>query len=530
MDKKRFHIIDPASNSPAHTPDGFDRDRHFAAIVESSDDAIISKDLNGTIRSWNKGAERIFGYTPAEAIGKPVTMLMPPGKLDEEPNILGRIRRGERVDHYHTVRRHKNGSLVDISLTVSPIRDRAGTIVGASKIARDITDQKRANEIQRHFSAIVESSDDAIISKDLNGIIRSWNKGAERIFGYAPAEVIGKPILILMPEQRQNEESHILARIRNGERIDHYETIRRRKDGTLVNISLTVSPIRDDAGNVVGASKIARDITPQTQAEEALRKAQQELAKANSELEERVKARTSDLSEAIAQMQEFSYTVSHDLRGPVRAMHGYAEAIIEDFGENLEPQAREYLNRIVRGSERMDKLIHDVLIYSRLSQAQIKLEPVSLEALIDEITRQYPEMQRPQTDIRIKKPLMPVVGHESSLTQAVSNLFSNAKKFVTPGETPKIEVWTERRGGKVRLGIRDNGIGIKPEYQSRLFGMFERVNQDDQYEGTGVGLAIVKKAVEKMGGSVGVESDGREGSLFWIELPFAESSSTLAAS
>lgn len=502
-------------------PTLIDSSWYLAAIVDSSDDAIVSKDLNSIIRTWNKGAERLFGYTAEEVIGKPVTILIPKDRLDEEPRILQRIREGQRIDHYHTVRQKKDGTFVEIALTVSPVRDKTGAVIGASKIARDITRQKRADELQRHFTAIVESSDDAIISKDLNGIIRSWNKGAEKIFGYKLAEVIGRPITILMPEGRQNEEPGILARLRKGQVIDHYETVRQRKDGALLNISLTVSPIKDDSGNVIGASKIARDITPQKHAEKALRLAKEKLEQVNAELEDRVKARTASLNEAIAQMQEFSYTVSHDLRGPVRAMRGYANAALEDFGNDMEAGLRDYLERIVRGSDRMDKLIQDVLIYSRLSQTRIQTEPISLDIVVPEIIRQYPDMRPPYVELSIEGPLLSVMAHETPLTQAISNLLSNAKKFVAAGATPKIEIRTERRGDAVRLWVKDKGIGVAPEYHSRLFGMFERVNQEDQYEGTGIGLAIVKKAVDKMGGCVGMESDGMNGSSFWIELPFA---------
>jgi PAS domain S-box-containing protein len=235
--------------------------QQLAAIVESSDDAIIGKDLDGIITTWNHGAERLFGYMAGEVIGQPVTILIPPDRHDEEPEILTRIRHGERVDHYETVRRRKDGSLVDISLTVSPIKGADGKVVGASKIARDITERRRTDQSAQRLAAIVESSDDAIISKDLDGTITTWNRGAERLFGYTAQEAIGQPITILFPPDRYGEEPEILARIRHGEHVDHYETVRRRKDGSLVDISLTVSPIRTTDGKVVGASKIARDIT-----------------------------------------------------------------------------------------------------------------------------------------------------------------------------------------------------------------------------------------------------------------------------
>jgi PAS domain S-box-containing protein len=243
-------------------------EQQLVTIVESSDDAILSEDLDGIIRTWNPGAKRLFGYTAEEVIGKPITLVIPIDRHDEESDILSRIRRGECVDHYETVRQRKDGSLIEISVTASPIKNAEGRIIGASKIARDITERRRTEQLTRRLASIVESSDDAIVSKDLDGIIKTWNPGAERLFGYTAEEVIGKPITLLIPIDRHDEESDILSRIQRGERIDHYETVRRRKDGSLVEISLTVSPIKNAEGTVVGASKTARDITERKRAQE----------------------------------------------------------------------------------------------------------------------------------------------------------------------------------------------------------------------------------------------------------------------
>ena len=246
-----------------------------------------------------------------------------------------------------------------------------------------------------------------------------------------------------------------------------------------------------------------------------------EREKAEAALESLVDERTRSLREAIAQMEEFSYSVSHDLRAPVRAIHGYANALIDDYRDQLDTHAHTYLERIVRSSERMDRLIQDILVYSRLSRREIQLEPVSLSKLISEIIFQYPEMQSPQAEIRVVEPLASVIAHEPSLSQAISNLLGNAVKFVPPGRVPQVRIWTETRDGGVRLWIEDNGIGIDPVHQSRLFGMFERIHGGTTYEGTGIGLAIVRKAAERMNGQTGVESDGHTGSRFWIQLPAA---------
>jgi PAS domain S-box-containing protein len=243
--------------------------RHLARIIESSDDAIVSKDLNGIITSWNRAAERMFGYTADEAVGQSIRMIIPMDRQSEEDMVLSRIRSGLSVTHFETIRRRKDGSLLPISLTVSPIFDDTGRVVGASKIARDITERTQAAIARRRLAAIVESSDDAIVTKDLDGIITSWNRSAERIFGYTAEEAIGRSIRMLIPAELQSEEDMVLARIRAGDKIDHYETVRQRKDGTRLSISLTVSPLRNDKGEIVGASKIARDITERTRLQAA---------------------------------------------------------------------------------------------------------------------------------------------------------------------------------------------------------------------------------------------------------------------
>jgi PAS domain S-box-containing protein len=249
----------------------------LASIIEGSEDAIISKTLEGIITSWNKGAEAIFGYKAAEVLGKHITILMPPDKVHEEDYIISNVSQGKKIEHYQTIRISKDGTRIPISLTVSPIRDREGNIIGVSKIARNITARKVADEKQATLAAIVESSDDAIVSKTLEGIILTWNKGAENIFGYDESEAVGKHISLLIPADRLDEEDRIINSIKSGKKIDHYQTIRVRKDGKKIEVSLTVSPIRNNDGGIIGASKVARDITTAKEAEIALQKYSQKL-------------------------------------------------------------------------------------------------------------------------------------------------------------------------------------------------------------------------------------------------------------
>jgi two-component system cell cycle sensor histidine kinase/response regulator CckA len=252
----------------------------LASVVESSDDAIMGQSLDGMIFAWNSGAEKLFGYSSSEAIGEPIQMLLLPERANEESEILERIMQGVRVKHFETVRLRKDGTGVHVSVTISPIRDRNGAIIGASQIARDITDRMCAEEVRERLAAVVESSDDAIIGKSPDGTITAWNSGAENLFGYSASEAVGKPIQMLLPPERANEEVAILTRIKRGERLDHFETVRMQKDGKRIDVSVTISPIRDSAGTIIGASKIARDISERKCAEAELRKSEDRFSKA----------------------------------------------------------------------------------------------------------------------------------------------------------------------------------------------------------------------------------------------------------
>ncbi|WP_324719922.1 PAS domain S-box protein [Salinimicrobium sp. HB62] len=254
----------------------------LSAIVESSDNAIISKDLSGRITSWNPGAERIFGYSEAEALGQPITMLIPTYLLEQEKEIIANIKNGVRMDIIETRRLTREGKEIPVSLAVSPVKDIFGRIVGASKVAQDISEKLLGEEKQAILSAIVESSDDAIVSKNLKGIIMSWNRGAEEIFGYSEAEVLGKSITLLIPEERLHEEEVILEKISNGIKIQHFETIRKHKTGREIPVSITISPVKDSRGKIIGASKVARDITQQKESQAAMQKYIQNLETLNS--------------------------------------------------------------------------------------------------------------------------------------------------------------------------------------------------------------------------------------------------------
>ena len=395
----------------------------------------------------------------------------------------------------------------------------AGNITGMIGVVHDITETKSSQEVFSRLAAVVESSDDAIISMSLDTTIITWNLGAERIFGYTAAEAIGQSVSMLIPPHSDDEEPVILRRLLEGERIDHYETIRMHKDGRLLNVSLTVSPIYDGAGTIVGVSKISRDFTERKRVEGELRYAQEELRRHAEKLEEEVAERTARLRETIQELEAFSYSVSHDLRSPLRAMQGYADALLDDFGPSLDPEAKDFLVRIHRAAARMDLLIQDVLAYSRVAKGDISLRTVNVETVVGDVMQNYPALQPDRARITVVSPIPPVLGHEAYLTQIFSNLLGNAVKFVESGQKPEITIrGTEEANHMVRISVQDKGIGIAPEHQNQIFQIFGRVYSEKKYEGTGIGLAIAKKAAERMGGSVGVHSQLGLGSEFFVLL------------
>ena len=472
----------------------------LAAIVASSDDAIVSKDLNGYVTSWNAAAERLFGYTAEEMIGSHITRIIPTHLLAEEDYVLGRIRNGLAVDHFETIRRRKDGSFIEVSLTVSPVRTPDGRIAGASKIARDITVRKRMERDALRLAAIVESSQDAIISKDLNGIVQTWNAGAERMFGYTAAEMIGQPVRLIVPEDRLGEEDRVLARIRTGSGMPAFETVRRRKDGGLIDISLTVSPIRTVSGQIIGASKIARDITEQKRLREAI------------EATSRAK-------------DEFLATLSHELRTPLNTVVGYTQML--QHGVIAGQDISKALQAISRNAEALTQLVNDVLDTSRIVTGKMRLniERCDVAGVAEEaisVVRPAAEAKSIRITTRLGQGLF-VHGDRDRLRQVLWNLLTNAVKFTPEQGTMTVSAGQER--GAVRISVQDSGIGIAPESLPHVFQRFWQADASHTrgHGGLGLGLALVRHFVELHGGQVTVHSEGLgRGARFEVLLPGAD--------
>ena len=491
--------------------------------LRSIGDAVLATDVKGKITFMNPIAEDLTGWNLADARGRSSEIVFKiaeegTGRSIESP-IERTLREKKIIDlAHHTILTARDGTQRPIDDSSAPIRKAGGEITGVVLVFRDASERRAAEMQSERLAAIVHSSDDAIIAKTLSGIVTNWNEGAKRLFGYSAEEMVGKSILTLIPPDLHGEERSIIDRLQKGQRVEHFETTRLTRDGRSLQVAITVSPIRNSDGVVIGASKIARDITQRKQVELALRQAQEQLQLHAHQLEERVESRTKTLQSTVAELEAFSYSLSHDLRAPLRAVQSFLQIFLEDHAAAIDEEGLAVLHKVIASAQRMDRMVLDLLAFTRLSHQAMEIQPVNVEDLIREIVRDRMEFQPPQAEIIVASPLARVMGNEASLSQCLTNLLDNAVKFVAPGTSPRVRIRSEVQDGHARLWVEDNGIGLPAEEQAQLFGMFQRLH-GKQYPGTGIGLAIVRKAVERMGGCAGVESERGKGSRFWLKLP-----------
>lgn len=484
---------------------------HLAAIIESSEDAIISKTLEGIILTWNCGAEHLYGYEAAEIVGKNMMLLLPNNRPDEESEILARIAAGERVEHFETVRCRKSGESIDVSLTISPIRDRTGRIIGASHIARNITDQKRLNQRFQQLAAIVESSEDAIISKTLEGVILTWNAGAERLYGYPAAEAIGCPMTMLLPADRPNEENEILSRISRGERVEHFETVRRRKGGECIDVALTISPIRDAHGHIIGASHVARNITDRKRLDEQFRHAQK-----------------------LESLGVLAGGVAHDFNNLLTGILGNTSLALEVLSTNN--PARPILRDVLNASERAALLTRQLLAYA--GKGRFVIEPINLSGLVREISSLIQtSIANVQLRLELREELPLVLADASQIQQVVMNLVINGAEAIGQDKNGTVLVTTgvqdvdERYllttlgekavlspGLYVTLEVHDTGCGMDQATLARIFDPFFTT----KFTGRGLGLSAVQGIVRGHKGAIKVYSQPGKGTTFKVFLPVTE--------
>ncbi len=469
------------------------------AIVNSSDDAIVSKTLDGIIISWNPAAEKMFGYSESEAIGNNISIIIPPERLREEQTILENVRKGLKIDHFRTVRIAKNKQKIKISLTVSPIKDQEGNIIGASKIARDISDQKLAEEKQATLAAIVSSSDDAIISKTLFGIITSWNEAATKMFGYTEAEVIGRHISIIIPPDRMDEETMIIENIRSGNRIKHFETVRVAKDGRELNISLTVSPIRNKAGKIIGASKIARDVTEKMQ------------------IEKQRLLYTEKLKQLNKYKDEFMTMASHELKTPLTIIKANLDIMY------LKMQQDEnvlFVENTLKQVEKLNKLINDLLDISKIQAGKLELNlaDFDMNGLLKEMIHNLQLTTEIKIFLKNTNDILPAYGDRERIGLVIVNLLGNAIKYSPNSKEIKVNAF--RSEDAIIVGIEDQGIGIPADDLNNIFTRFYRVSGiTSTFSGSGIGLYIASQIISRHGGKIWAVSQLKKGSTFYFSIP-----------
>jgi PAS domain S-box-containing protein len=472
--------------------------------LTSIGDAVIATDAEGRIVFSNPTARGLLRAGDTDLAGRPLqdvfrivneytraTVESPVAKVMREGTVVGLAN--------HTILIAQDGTEIPIDDSGAPVRGADGKIRGTVLVFRDITERKRAEEATRLLAEVVESSDDAIISKDLDGRVTSWNKGAERLFGYSAAEMIGRPISVLAPPDRVGEMPAILERIKRGEGVEHFESIRRGKDGRLVNVSLTVSPILDASGRIVGASKIARDITERTLAEQSIAEQADRLARSN------------------ANLQQFTYAASHDLQEPLRTVVTFTQLLADRYGKKLDGEANEFMNFVISAARRMQLLITDLLSYSRsVHHEDVPLKEVSLNDAVD-LAAHNLQLAIEESGAVLETGRLPAVyADKVQMIQLFQNLISNAIKYKSK-DSPRIQIAAEQNGEEWVFSVCDNGIGIPTEYKEYVFGVFKRLHGNAQ-SGTGVGLAICKSIVERHGGRIWVESEPGQGSTFKFSI------------
>ena len=506
------HMATRVSTATNASSPELQHERVFRIMVESVRDyAIFLLDPTGVVASWNPGAERLKLYTADEIIGQHFSVFYPQKEIadrkpDYELKVAAQVGRFE--DEGWRIR--KDGSRFWANVVITRITDEHGKLLGFGKITRDLTERRAA---EQRYRLLVDSVHDySIFSLDAEGYVTSWNSGAQRIKGYTAEEIVGRHFSTFYTPE--DAEAGMPERVlKTARETGHFEGEgwRVRKDGTRFWSSIVVTPILDGDARLVGFSKVTRDITDR-------KKLMDELERHTEELEIQVAER----ERANAELEAFSYSVSHDLRAPLRAIEGFASALREDYGQKLEPGADEYLQQIIKASTRMNRLVRDLLEYGRLGRIELPATRIPLLPLLHRVIQENFSGQNVVPEVPES---IAVMGHEPTLAQIFVNLISNAIKFQQPGVPPEVRITAlHSSDGLVRISVIDNGIGIRPDHLARLFKVFERLHGIEQYPGTGIGLAIVKRGSERMGGRCGVESKAGVGSTFWVELPQASQS------
>ena len=540
----------------------------FLALLEATPDAIIGVLPDGRISVLNEQAEALFGYPREELIGQQLELLVPESAREVHPphraEYLAAPRQRPMGAGMELAARRKDGSTFPAEISLSVMQTKAGSQVLAA--VRDISARRNAYEASAQLAEIVRSSQDAIIGKDQNGVVTSWNPAAECLYGYTDHEIVGSSSMRLVAPELWAEQDALLHRTAGGERIEGYETRRVRKDGTTVDVSLTLSPMFDESGCIVGVASISRDVTAQRQAalyargltaailniledftseRERLDDTQRavlnilddfdeervNVERANTALrgeiqqrasaEEALQARTGELINSNSELEQFAYVASHDLQEPLRKIGSFCQLLSRRYTGQLDENADVYIGYVVDGVLRMQQLIDDLLAFARLGQTGPNAESVDCQLAVKRcLDNLAVTIEQTGAEVIVNGSLPVVVGETSRVVQLFQNLLANSLKF-SGGSAPRITVRADKQETDWVFSVADNGIGIDPQYADRVFSVFQRLHTREEYPGTGIGLAICKKIVEQMGGRIWFRSTVGEGTTFSWSLPHA---------
>jgi len=502
----------------------------YRRLFEAARDGILIVDpVTRKITDANPFMMELLGYPRNGLVGKELWQI---GLLKDERASQAAFRELQRK---HFIRyedlplQNRSGERHEVEF-VSNLYDEGGRKVIQCNI-RDITERKRAEGALRtseeRFRALFDLGPVAVYSCDASGTIREFNRRSVELWGRKPRpgntdERFCGALKMYLPDGTHLPHDQCpMAAVLSGKipEARNMEVLIERLDGSRITVIVNIVPLKNDRGEITGAINCFYDITERKHDEQALMKAKDEISRHAAHLEQVVAERTHDLHDTIGELEGFSYSVSHDMRAPLRAMQSFAHYLMEEYGNKFDEQGVQYLQQIMRSSVRLDRLIQDVLSYTRIVHAKLPIVPVDLDRLVRDVVEIFPNGRPIKPEIHIKGALPQVMANEALLAQCVTNLLGNGAKFVSPGTTPRMEISAEAIDpDAIRVWFKDNGIGIAPENHDRIFNLFERIHPVAQYEGTGIGLTIVRKAVVRMGAQIGFDSELGKGSNFWIQL------------
>ena len=468
-------------------------EEQYHALADAMPQIVWTARPDGDLDYYNQRWFDYTGTTLKETQGRGWEMMLHPDDLQRSvDNWTNAVRTGRTYEDEYRFKRAVDGVFRWHLARAVPVYDVSGQVLKWIGTCTDIEEKKREAEAFAMRAAIVEAADDAIIGKDMEGNIVTWNGGARRLYGYSAEEAIGRSSGMLIPLDLPHELNQILATVRRGETIDHHESVRVRKDGKRLDVSSTLSPIKDGQGKITGIAGIDRDIT-------AAKQAESELRRSNAELE------------------QFAYVASHDLQEPLRAMAGTVQILQRRYQGQLDARADEIINHAVAAVTRMQTLVSDLLAFSRLSRHGNAFALTDGTTVLTDSLSTL-EVAIAESGANITHDVLPVVmGDASQLRQLFQNLLSNAIKF--RGERPlKIHLSARRDENGWLFSLRDNGLGIEPQYFERIFVIFQRLHTRDEYPGTGIGLAVCQKIVERHGGRIWLESEAGKGTTFHFTI------------